>query len=209
MRKHALLLLVAALVVALTASTAMAKPGKGKKPTKPAKTVTYVFKGTVAETPAEGATSLLVNVTDGNNAGRTAAKSSPQMSFGVLANGSKDSTKIELDEVRVALSDLRAGDAVVVQSKAPQGATSFTARIISAESPAAAPYFLDADGDGFGAGDPVEFAPNRVPEGYVMEGGDNCADVFNPDQADADGNGTGDACEPVEEPAPTGEEPGF
>lgn len=30
----------------------------------------------------------------------------------------------------------------------------------------------------------------------VVDGSDNCPDVFNPDQADTDGNGVGDACEP-------------
>jgi hypothetical protein len=119
MRKHVVLLLVAALVTALTAGTAAAKPGKGKGP-KPVKTVTYVFEGTVAQTPAADATSLTVNVTGGNKAGRTAAKGRPQMDFGVVANGTKDSTKIELDGARVALSELRAGDEVVVQSKAPR-----------------------------------------------------------------------------------------
>ncbi len=59
-------------------------------------------------------------MTGGNKAGRTAAKGRPQMDFGVVANGTKDSTKIELDGARVALSELRAGDEVVVQSKAPR-----------------------------------------------------------------------------------------
>ena len=30
----------------------------------------------------------------------------------------------------------------------------------------------------------------------VVDGSDNCPDVFNPDQTDSDGNGVGDACEP-------------
>ncbi len=200
MRKHTVLLLVAALAVALTASTAVAAPGKGKgKGIGKPKIVTYVFKGTVAETPAGDATSLLVDVTDGNKAGRTVAGES-QMSFGVLSDSSKAATKIELDELRVPLSDFRAGDEVVVQSKAVAGTTAFNARVISADSPDVEPYFLDGDGDGVGEGDAEKFAPNRVPEGYVSQGGDNCEGVSNPDQADADGNGVGDACEPTLDP---------
>ncbi len=38
--------------------------------------------------------------------------------------------------------------------------------------------FEDADGDG------------------IIDGFDNCAFVFNPDQADADGDGSGDVCDP-------------
>ena len=31
----------------------------------------------------------------------------------------------------------------------------------------------------------------------VHDGGDNCPTTYNPDQADSDGNGIGDACEPI------------
>ncbi len=55
----------------------------------------------------------------------------------------------------------------------------------------------DSDGDGFG--DPG-FPANTCPQ-------DNCPTVFNPDQADSNGNGIGDACEPAlpaPGPAPCG-----
>ncbi len=48
-------------------------------------------------------------------------------------------TKIELDGEEATLADLEAGDLVAVQSKAPKGATSFTARVIDAQSPPADP----------------------------------------------------------------------
>jgi predicted molibdopterin-dependent oxidoreductase YjgC len=42
-------------------------------------------------------------------------------------------TRVELNDQKASMADLQAGDEVVVQSKAPKGATSFTARMISAE----------------------------------------------------------------------------
>ena len=50
----------------------------------------------------------------------------------------------------------------------------------------------DCDGDGVSDG-------SNDPDGggAILAGPDNCPDDPNPDQADADGNGMGDACEPV------------
>ena len=57
-------------------------------------------------------------------------------------------------------------------------------------------YFADFDGDGFG--DPNDYvAACEQPSGYVRDFTDNCPSVYNPDQLDTDGNGLGDACEPV------------
>jgi len=67
--------------------------------------------------------------------------------------------------------------------------------MISVESPLA--YYADADGDGIGAGEPQHYFAGEEPGGYASVGGDNCADVANPDQADADSNGVGDVCEPA------------
>ncbi|MFQ5700633.1 MAG: thrombospondin type 3 repeat-containing protein [Acidobacteriota bacterium] len=56
---------------------------------------------------------------------------------------------------------------------------------------------LDIDGDGveedFGDGDPNTI--NLCANGAVLGCDDNCRFVFNPDQADGDGDGLGDACD--------------
>ena len=58
-------------------------------------------------------------------------------------------------------------------------------------------WYRDTDGDGRG------HAPDGVlhqclqPAGYARINGDNCPSVPNPDQADINGNGFGDACELV------------
>ncbi|PPK88536.1 thrombospondin type 3 repeat-containing protein [Neolewinella xylanilytica] len=55
-------------------------------------------------------------------------------------------------------------------------------------------YFADPDGDGFG--DPHQLIlACSAPAGYVADNTDNCPQTFNPDQADGDANGVGDACE--------------
>ena len=55
-------------------------------------------------------------------------------------------------------------------------------------------WYADADGDGFG--DPNDLLRAcEQPEGYVANGDDNCPGTYNPDQADNNGNGIGDACE--------------
>ncbi len=131
LRRMAILALVGALVLALTAGVAVAKSGnsgpgsgnsgKGK--------VTYNFEGTITTISTTDPQSVSVNVTGGNKAGRTAAAGQEQpMTFPVSSD-----TKIEINEVKKTLADLKVGDEVQVQSKAPKGATSFPARKIELE----------------------------------------------------------------------------
>jgi hypothetical protein len=126
MRKLSVLALAALLALTMASGVAQAK---GKKPGTSAKKpslVTYVFEGTIAS--VDGATSTVaVDVAEANKAAQSFVGG--QVSFAV-----SESTKIELDETKATLGELAVGDVVMVQAKAPAGATSFTARILSAQS---------------------------------------------------------------------------
>lgn len=188
MRKLFVLALAAMLALTMSAGVAQAKgkpAGKGKPPKKDP-VVTYVFEGEVVSVDADSA---VVDVQKGNQFARSYVGS--QVDFSVTGT-----TKIVEDDAKAVLSDLDPGDRALVQLRAPKsGASSFVASKIVAESPVA--YYLDADGDSIGAGEPEYYFAGEEPEGYVTQGGDNCADVANPDQVDTDDNGVGDACEPT------------
>ncbi len=124
MRKLFVMALAAVLALTMAAGVAQAK-GKPTAPKKPS-LVTYVFEGTIAS--VDGATSTVaVDVAEANKAAQSFVGG--QVSFTV-----SESTKIRLDEAKASLVELEAGDVVMVQAKAPAGATSFTARILSAHS---------------------------------------------------------------------------
>ena len=136
MRKFFVLVLAATLALTMTAGVAQAKgKGTGKGP-KPDKLVTYNFEGTIAS--VDGATStVVVNVEEANKAARSSLGEQvigQQVSFAVTAE-----TKVEVHGAEATFAELEAGDLVAVQSKAPEGATSFSARVIDAQSPPADP----------------------------------------------------------------------
>jgi len=55
-------------------------------------------------------------------------------------------------------------------------------------------YYADFDGDGFGDPNDSQIACSQ-PADFVTDGTDNCPDVANPDQADLNNDGIGDACD--------------
>lgn len=95
--------------------------------------ISYVFKGTIAQNGADGSP-LEVKVEKANDAARSFVGKT--LKFNVSSNTESylDNAGVESSKLDAKLSDLKAGYNVVIQSKAPKNATSFTARLISAES---------------------------------------------------------------------------
>ena len=137
MRKFFVLALAATLALTMTAGMAQAKEG-GEGP-KSNKLVTYNFQGTIASVD-EATRTVVVNVEEANKAARYSLGEQVvgrQVSFAATAE-----TKIELDDAQATLAELHSGNLVTVQAKEPKGATSFTARVIDAQTPPADPVVI-------------------------------------------------------------------
>jgi hypothetical protein len=103
------------------------------------KTASYGFKGTVAQDGADGRP-LEVRVEKANDGARSLVGKNVKVK---VSSGTEiyrdeataDAESSDLDsELDAKLSDLKQGDEVLVQAKAPENATSFTASLISAEA---------------------------------------------------------------------------
>lgn len=106
----------------------------------PAQDGSLAFKGTLAQDVAEGG-SLRVKVEKANNAAQSSV--GKNLEFGVSSTTKvyRDNADAQNSNLDAKLSDLKAGDKVMISAKKTQGPTNFTASIISAETPntAAAP----------------------------------------------------------------------
>jgi hypothetical protein len=94
----------------------------------------YGFKGTVAQNGADGS-SLEVKVEKANDDARSFV--GKNFSFNVSSDTEiyrDDATNTQSSDLDAKLSDLKQGDKVLIQAKAPKNATSFTASLISAEA---------------------------------------------------------------------------
>ena len=118
MRRLIVVGMLVALLVAAVGGTALAKQGRGG-----ADRATFNFKGTVVSTSSDA---VVVDVENGNKKAR--AFEGQRLSFAVTAD-----TRVERDDVRVAITDLAAGEEVKVQSRAPRDATEFSARKVDAK----------------------------------------------------------------------------
>lgn len=125
MRKVAILVAVAALMVALVAGTASAKDTEKVK--------TFNFKGTAV---SEDGSSISVEVSDGNKRGREAAEAHEEAHPGEpMVVAVRDATRVEIDDAPASLSEVvAAGGEVRVQSKAPEGSDTFVARKVTVET---------------------------------------------------------------------------
>jgi hypothetical protein len=96
--------------------------------------IAYGFKGTVAQDGADGRP-LEVRVEKANDDARSLV--GKNLKFKV-SSGTEiyrdEATDAESSDLDAKLSDLKQGDEVLIQAKAPKNATSFTASLISAEA---------------------------------------------------------------------------
>ena len=97
--------------------------------------IAYGFKGTVAQDGADGRP-LEVRVEKANDDARSLVGKNVKVkvSSGTEIYHDEATADAESSDLDAKLSDLKQGDEVLIQAKAPENATSFTASLISAEA---------------------------------------------------------------------------
>ena len=160
MRKSVVVMIIVSTVLALSIGTALAenKPadkedGKGQEKqaankstaTKNKATDTsargkeqnqdtsYAFKGTIAQNGTDGSP-LEVRVEKANDVAQSFVGKNLKFAVSSDTEIYLDNAGVESSKLDAKLPDLKAGDKVVIQAKAPENASSFTASLISAEA---------------------------------------------------------------------------
>jgi hypothetical protein len=93
----------------------------------------YTFKGTIAQHGADGSP-LEVRVEKANVAAQSTVGKNLKFNVSSDTEIYRDDADTKSSELDARLSDLKAGDKVVIQAKTPKNATGLTARLISAEA---------------------------------------------------------------------------
>lgn len=157
MRKSVVAMIIVSTVLALSIGTALAenKPadkgdGKGQEKQAANKGITknkatdkggdkeqaqgisYAFKGTIAQNGTDGGP-LEVKVEKANDVAQSFVGKNLKFAVSSDTEIYLDNADVESSKLNAKLPDLKAGDKVVIQAKAPDNASSFTASLISAE----------------------------------------------------------------------------
>ena len=93
----------------------------------------YAFKGTIAQNGTDGSP-LEVKVEKANDVAQSFVGKNLKVAVSPDTEIYLDDAGVESSKLDAKLPDLKAGDKVVIQAKAPENASSFTASLISAEA---------------------------------------------------------------------------
>jgi uncharacterized protein involved in copper resistance len=93
----------------------------------------YAFKGTIAQNGTDGSP-LEVKVEKANDVAQSFVGKNLKFAVSSDTEIYLDNADVESSKLDAKLPDLKAGDKVVIQAKAPENASSFTASLISAEA---------------------------------------------------------------------------
>src|SRR5215210_6879792 len=114
----------------ITAKNKATDKGGGKEQSQG---TSYAFKGTVAQNGTDRGP-LEVKVEKANDVAQSFVGKNLKFAISSDTKIYLDNANVESSKLDAKLPDLKAGDKVVIQAKAPENASSFTASLISAES---------------------------------------------------------------------------